>query len=279
MRAGGSLPGTLLYLPSPAARFYVPTGARDPFGVETVATRDAFDLLTERVEVTQAAWNVVIAVNDYRVLAPVLVTDANGNRSAAEHDELAMVVKTAAMGKEGDTDGDTLADPTMRLEYELFNWANNGKPNFVHAFAREKHGASNVQWQESYAYSNGSGGVAMVKSQASPGKALSVNPDGSVVEVDADPRWVGAGRTVLNNKGRPVSATSRTSAPRTSTRASRLCARSARHRSFTTTRWAATSAPRSPTAPLPASSSTLGSNAPSTSTTRSRRERLVEGSS
>ena len=49
---------------------------------------------------------------------------------------------------------------------------NNGKPNFVHTFAREQHGAANPRWQESYAYSNGSGGVAMVKAQAHPGKAF-----------------------------------------------------------------------------------------------------------
>ena len=58
------------------------------------------------------------------------------------------------------------------MEYELFNWMNNRKPNFVHAFAREQHGAANPRWQESYAYSNGSGGVAMVKAQAHPGKAF-----------------------------------------------------------------------------------------------------------
>ena len=31
-----------------------------------------------------------------------------------------------------------------------------------------------------------------------------MNPDGTVTEVDADPRWVGNGRVILNNKGNPV---------------------------------------------------------------------------
>ena len=44
----------------------------------------------------------------------------------------------------------------------------------------------------------------MVKAQAHPGKAVRINPDGTVAEVDADPRWVGNGRTILNNKGSPV---------------------------------------------------------------------------
>jgi RHS repeat-associated protein len=44
----------------------------------------------------------------------------------------------------------------------------------------------------------------MIKSQAHPGKALQVNNDGIVTEVDANPRWIGNGRTILNNKGNPV---------------------------------------------------------------------------
>lgn len=196
--------GTAIYPANPRDTFYLPIGTKDPFGLETVATFDQHVLLIEKVEVKQAAWNVVTATNDYRVLGPVLMADPNGNRSAVEHDELGMVVKTAVMGKTGSADGDTLSDPTTRMEYELFNWKNNRKPNFVHTFAREQHGAANQRWQESYAYSNGSGGVAMVKAQAHPGKAFNVNADGSKAEVDADPRWVGNGRTVLNNKGRPV---------------------------------------------------------------------------
>lgn len=196
--------GTAVYSANPRDTFYLPIGAKNPFGLETIATFDQHILLTEKVEVKQAAWNVVTAVNDYRVLGPVLMTDPNGNRSAVEHDELGMVVKTAVMGKAGSPDGDTLADPTTRLEYELFNWMNNRKPNFVHTFAREQHGVANPRWQESYAYSNGSGGVVMVKVQAHPGKAFKVSQDGSKTEVDADPRWVGNGRTVLNNKGKPV---------------------------------------------------------------------------
>ena len=196
--------GTAVYPANPRDTFYLPIGANDPFGLETIATFDQYVLLIKKVEVKQAAWNLVTAVNDYRILGPVLMTDPNGNRSAVEHDELGMVVKTAILGKAGSADGDTLADPTTRMEYELFNWKNNRKPNFVHTFAREQHGAANPRWQESYAYSNGSGGVAMVKAQAHPGKAFKVNPDGSKTEVDADPRWVGNGRTVLNNKGKTV---------------------------------------------------------------------------
>lgn len=196
--------GTAIYPADPANHFYIPIGTKDPLGIETIATFDKYDLLVERVQVKQATWNEVTAVNDYRVLGPVLITDPNKNRSAVEIDALGMVVKSAVMGKAGSGDGDTLGDPTVRMEYELFNWMNNKKPNFVRTFAREQHGAANPRWQESYAYSNGSGGVALVKTQAHPGKAFKVNPDGTKTEVDADPRWVGNGRTILTNKGNPV---------------------------------------------------------------------------
>jgi RHS repeat-associated protein len=196
--------GTAIYPANPRAHFYLPNGSRMPLGIETVGTLDQYHLLMNRIEVVQAPWNVVTATNDYRVLGPVLVTDPNGNRSAVEHDELGMVVKAALMGKAGSNDGDTLADPTSRMEYELFNWMNSGTPNSVHTFLREQHGAGNPRWQESYAYSNGSGGVALAKSQAHPGKAFAVDQNGARIEVDADPRWIGNGRTIANNKGRPV---------------------------------------------------------------------------
>lgn len=195
---------TAVYPTNPASHFYIPTGTRDPFGLETSVTLDAYDLLVTQTQITQATWSVFSASNDYRVLGPVMVTDPNQNRTAVEVDALGMVVKTAVMGKIGAGEGDTLADPTTRMEYNLFNWMNNGQPNFVHTFAREQHGASNPRWQESYAYSNGSGGVAMIKVQAHPGPALQVNPDGTTTQVNANPRWIGNGRTILNNKGNPV---------------------------------------------------------------------------
>jgi RHS repeat-associated protein len=196
--------GTRIYPADAAAHFYLSTGIRDALGLETVRVRDLYDLLQQQVQIVQAPWHTVTAVNDYRVLGPVLLTDPNKNRSAVEHDELGFIIKSVRMGKEGSSDGDTLADPTLRMEYDLFNWMHNRKPNFIHSFAREVHGAANPRWQEGYAYSNGSGSVAMVKSQAHPGKAFQLDASGARTEVDANPRWVGNGRTVLNNKGKPV---------------------------------------------------------------------------
>ena len=195
---------TAIYPADPAEHFYMPVGARDPFGLESVATYDEDDLLVERVAVPQAPWNIVATVNDYRVLGPVMTIDPNGNRSAVAYDALGVVTRSALMGKAGDGDGDTLDDPTARFEYELFNWMDHRRPVRVRSFAREAHGPANPRWHEGVAHLNGTGGVAVVKARVAPGKAMAVGADGSLVEVDADPRWVGNGRTVLNNKGRPV---------------------------------------------------------------------------
>ena len=51
------------------------------------------------VKTTDAANNAVVVVNDYRVLAPVLITDPNGNHTAASFDVLGMVAGTASDGQ------------------------------------------------------------------------------------------------------------------------------------------------------------------------------------
>lgn len=198
--------GTLEYPADAAAHFYLPTGNLDPFGnrIHSIGL-DPFDLLPEWAE--DALGNRVTAENDYRVLAPRIVTDPNGSRSAVETDELGLVVRTALLGREGADEGDTLADPTTRVEYALDSWRLSGVPNHAHYFAREEHGPENPRWQERYDYSDGSGQVLLSKLQAEPGLARRVDPaTGSVGEVDTTPalRWIGNGRTILNNKGKPV---------------------------------------------------------------------------
>ncbi len=190
--------------------FYSPTSFTDPFGNTSTVAYD--DYLLAVVEATDPLGNTVLAAYDYRVLAPVHVTDVNGNRAAAQVDELGLVVATAIMGKEGDTDGDTLDDPTTTFAYDLTRFATTGEPNVVHSRVREQHGAANLRWQEAYSYSDGSGHEVMRKIQAEPGLAPARDGDGALVHdgggalvfAACDPRWVGAGRTVFDNKGNPV---------------------------------------------------------------------------
>ncbi len=195
--------GTAIYDSNPKNNFYTPIGIRDVFGNESFAEYDKYTILIKST--TDAIGNKAIATNDYRTLSPVMIIDPNLNRAAVETDELGLVIKSAVMGKEGTGEGDTLADPTARMEYDLFNWQNHNKPNYVHIFAREQHGTANPRWQESYAYSDGGGNVIMTKVQAEPGKAKRWNTvTKQVDEVYSNPRCVGNGRTILNNKGNPV---------------------------------------------------------------------------
>ncbi|MFO0553356.1 MAG: toxin TcdB middle/C-terminal domain-containing protein [Polyangiaceae bacterium] len=169
--------------------FCLPTSFTDAFENTTTVTYDAYSLFT--TEVTDPLGNSVSAVIDYRVLGPKEITDANGNRSAARFDDLGLVTATAIMGKVGSTDGDTLESPTTYFEYDLFQWVNHQKPNFAHSYARETHGDSGTRWLETVTYTDGSGRAAMVKTLAEP-------------DASSAPRWVGSGRTVLNNKGNPI---------------------------------------------------------------------------
>ncbi|MGE5845430.1 MAG: SpvB/TcaC N-terminal domain-containing protein, partial [Ignavibacteria bacterium] len=195
--------GTAIYSANPGKDFFMPVGSRDIFGNESFVEYDKYFLLIKSA--TDAIGNISSAVSDYRTLDPVLLTNPNLNRAAVETDELGLVIKSAIMGKEGSGEGDTLSDPTARIEYDLFNYQNSRLPNYAHIFAREKHGPTNPRFQENFVYSDGSGQVVMIKSQANPGKAKKWNPvTKQVEEVDADPRWIGNGRVVYNNKGNVI---------------------------------------------------------------------------
>jgi RHS repeat-associated protein len=196
-------PGIAVYDVNPETFFYMPFKVKDVFLNETSASLDSYLLMAETA--TNSIGDTIHSENDYRILAPWMVTDINLNRTAVETDELGMVIKSAVMGKEGAGEGDTLGDPTSRLEYDLFNWQTNGKPNYTHTYSREQHGLANPRWQESYTYSDGSGGVIMAKAQVEPGNALKWNEITKVVDtIAADPRWLGNGRTIINNKGNVI---------------------------------------------------------------------------
>ena len=188
--------------------FFLPYRFSDPFGNTTIVEYDDYKLLTEKT--SDPIGNVVRAQNDYRVLQPWQMTDPNDNRSAIAFDEIGLVIATAVMGKENETDlekmGDMLNDPTIRLEYDLFNWMNNRQPAFVRILAREKHRDPSTRWQESYSYSDGFGREIQKKIQAEPGQVEVEDAAGNITIVDTTPnlRWVGSGWTIFNNKGKPV---------------------------------------------------------------------------
>ncbi|MDQ1350694.1 MAG: hypothetical protein QG657_996, partial [Acidobacteriota bacterium] len=110
-----------------------------------------------------------------------------------------------------------LQGATARFVYDFDVYKNSAKPVVVASIVREEHFLKKPDSpvQLSFEYSNGLGKVVMKKVQAEPGpaKQVTVNDnDGtySVTETDTAAlapkqlRWIGNGRTILNNKGNPV---------------------------------------------------------------------------
>jgi len=111
---------------------------------------------------------------------------------------------------------DLLRHATARFVYDLGAYAISGQPAAVASIFREEHHRENYssRVQVSFEYSSGLGRVVMKKVQAAPGRAkrVVVRADNTYVITDVDTaaleprqlRWIGSGRTVLNNKGKTV---------------------------------------------------------------------------
>ena len=212
--------------------FFLPRRFVDPFNNATTAAYDRHDLIP--VEVRDAVGNTVRSEIDYRVISPFLSVDANRNRSQVSFDALGMVVGTAVMGKHTQNAGDSLDgfEPDLdeaiiiehlayplrhphailklastRLVYDLFAYVrtrnqHHPEPAAVYSLARETHAADfrygeQTKFQHSFSYSDGFGRVIQKKLQAEPGP---LRDDRQAV----NPRWVGSGWTIFNNKGKPV---------------------------------------------------------------------------
>jgi RHS repeat-associated protein len=241
--------GRIFYLPAAATslqektealqHFFVARRYEDPFGNATTVDYDADDLLV--AQTSDALNNTSVAANDYRVLAPALLTDPNGTRFAASFDALGMVAGTAVMGQTSENLGDSLTgfspdltqaqidsfyganDPhtlagallgnaTTRIVYDVSRFfssytASPGDPSqwqpvFAATLARETHvsdlsNGQTTKIQIMFNYSDGFGREIQKKIQAEPGPVV----DGGPL---VDPRWVGSGWTIFNNKGKAV---------------------------------------------------------------------------
>lgn len=216
-----------------ATQFYQPVRQIDLFGQAVELEYDAYRLLPKRSFTAIHGVTLETAAEfDYRTLQPRLLTDPNGNRSEAITDALGMVIATAIMGKTTEQKGDTLdgylrpvlpetidhqleimSAPLTYLQgastffhYDLHTWKRAQKPPFALSIARREHHADNPNSlvQMAIGYSDGFGRELLTKVQAEPGTAVTVDNSGQLVSVLANPRWVGTGRTIFNNKGKPV---------------------------------------------------------------------------
>ncbi|MBC7985670.1 MAG: toxin, partial [Sphingomonadaceae bacterium] len=231
--------------------FFLLLRARDPFHTNAASTEslvlyDAHDLL--KVEARDAAGNRSTVGarladgtrdpaqpgNDYRVLQPCCLSDANRNRTQVSFDALGLVVGAAIRGKPEDSLGDRLdgfvadlsdaeiaahvADPlaapgvilkraSTRMVYDLFAYHRtraqpHPDPVAVHSMTREIHDADTEPgvtppMQHSVSYSDGFGREIQRKLRVEPGP---VSDGGPILS----PRWVATGWVINNNKGKPV---------------------------------------------------------------------------
>ncbi len=242
--------------------FFLHSRYRDPFHTdrfttETTVTYDSYDLLLQETQdplgnrttagERDQSGALTVSGIDYRVLQPKLITDPNGNRSAAIFDALGMVAGTAVMGKDPllgfKAEGDLLDDlfvpdpteqqitdflenpivqarerlgtATTRIIYDLDRFKDTfvqspddpdkWQPPFAATLARETHvsdltGDEETGIQISFSYFDGFGREIQKKIQAEPGPLDPGIPDAPSV----NPRWVGSGWTIFNNKGKPV---------------------------------------------------------------------------
>jgi len=217
-----------------ATHFYLPEHYTDPFGAVTKLTFDRYDLLMERSE-DPLGNRVEVLRFDYRVLAPLEMKDPNDNLSEVAFDTLGVPVAMALKGK--GTEGDSLAGigaalsqaetiafftgdyaenqarellgtaTACHLYYLGETLATDGRiqygqhPACAAGILREKHVAQlgageSSPIQIAFVYSDGSGQVIAQKVQAE-----GPSPSG---EAGEGLRWITNGKTVLNNKGKPV---------------------------------------------------------------------------
>jgi RHS repeat-associated protein len=211
------------------AHFFLPHRFRDPFGNTTIVGYDEkYNLLL--VYTRDAAANETHSEPDYRVLQPRKVIDPNGNRAEARFDALGMLAGTALLGKaigpmEGDSFDQFVTDLTPSQMKEFFDAAApyalasehlgtattrilydlKRVPMCAASIAREMHVSDLAPGERSrlqlhFVYSDGLGREAQSKIQAEPGPLNLDDPSSPV----ADPRWVGSGAKIYNNKGKPV---------------------------------------------------------------------------
>lgn len=241
--------------PDAPQHFYLPERYTDPFGNETTLAYDGkYDLFIQSS--TDAMGNTTgIAMEpdpsnagterprfDYRVLAPIEMVDANGNRSEVAFDILGMVVASAVKGKGSEADNlsgftDALANLSsadvqafctadVMNEQTAKDWLGSASARFVYHFGDGIDANGDTVWADRMA-----GACGIVRERHASQVVLDPlleNPlqvslecsDGSgnvlMKKVQAEPgpvveggpvvnhRWIINGLTVLNNKGKPV---------------------------------------------------------------------------
>lgn len=195
---------------------------RDPLGAEALIDYDAYDLLPVRV--TDPVGLSTEAQYGYRVLQARQITDPNGNLAEFDFSPAGFVTAQYVRDKNGEGDA---ANPSVRMEYDLFAFANLNEPIFVCSIRRVHHDSeSDVLPEErdrtieSVEYSDGFGRLLQKRNQAEDtlfgdpifgGEVLSADQSGPITQATGRTRQPGdpvnvvvSGWQVYDNKGRVV---------------------------------------------------------------------------
>ncbi|MGD2089729.1 MAG: SpvB/TcaC N-terminal domain-containing protein [Candidatus Aminicenantes bacterium] len=223
------------FAPDAANHFFLPERYIDPFDNETTIAYDGHYDLFVRSSSDPVGNTITVTQFDYRVLAPREIQDINDNLSEVEFDVLGLPTAMAIKGKGTGTEGDSLVfaddviDPVLTARSTFFTtgfsaaearrFIGNATARHIYYFGetvaadgtisygahapcaaailREQHVAALEPGQESplqvsFEYSDGGGNMWVKKIQAEP-------------ETSGGPlRWIANGKTILNNKGKPV---------------------------------------------------------------------------
>ncbi len=223
------------FAPDAPQHFYLPERYTDPFGNVTTVEYDSRDLFV--ASSTDALGNTTrVRQFDFRALAPRELQDINDNLSEVYFDVLGLPTAMALKGKGNEGDSltgfnDTLANPAIGelvsffVANPIFNesqartWLGQTTARHLYYLGETRNPDGSITWgahppcaagilrethvsqlvpdepsllQASFEYSDGMGSVLVTKVQAEP-------------EAPGQPlRWVANGKTILNNKGKPV---------------------------------------------------------------------------
>lgn len=228
------LPATAQDLTFAKANFFLPVVYEDPIGNLTKMVYDSNKIFAQK-SIDAIGNTFEISEFHYRTLSPWLLIDINKNRSAVRYNALGLPVAMFVMGVVGELLGDKMHlstievysgdKPSVLMNYEFDRYESSNPnnldpsdplyptilPNRVYSQAFENHyydmsGQVQTQTkkQEKYTYSDGSGNIVMEKVNAEDGLVKKLDSTGSLIEANSADRWVGTGKTILNNKGNTI---------------------------------------------------------------------------
>lgn len=207
------------------------------YGGITEIVYDNYDLAI--VSTTDAVQNQFSATYDYRYITPFSFIDENDNTIEFLYNPFGMLQVASKYGAEtSSSDGsvvnrgdaplaqyneqpvpdldslvanphDYLQGATSYFMYDYLAWTDRQEPLFAAGIVREIHeseltGNNKSPVQIAIHFTDSMGRSLQMKKIAEGGKALTIDAEGQCVERESEVRWISSGRTIYNNKSKPI---------------------------------------------------------------------------